>query len=54
MTYILSLLTTNNVILLERIDSNVFTQNLDKSKFNNNYVIVNKFAKELLKKYLSK
>jgi len=54
MTYILSLLTTNNVMLLERIDSNVFTSDLDKSKFDNNYIIVNKFAKELLKSYLRK
>lgn len=54
MTYILSLLTINNVMLLERIDSDVFTSSLDKSKFDNNYIIVNKFAKEILKNYLSK
>lgn len=54
MTYILSLLTTNNIMLLERIDSNVFTSSLDKSKFDNNYIIVNKFAKDLLKDYISK
>ena len=54
MTYILSLLTTNNVILLERVDSNEFTKDLDKSNFTDNYIIVNKFAKELLKKYISK
>ena len=29
-TYILSLAKTNNVILLERKDSNIFTKNLDK------------------------
>ena len=54
MTYILSLLITNNVMLLERIDSAIFTNGLDKSKFDNNYIIVNKFAKELLKNYLGK
>ena len=54
MTYILSLLITNNVMLLERIDSAIFTNGLDKSKFDNNYIIVNKFVKELLKNYLGK
>ncbi len=51
-TYILSLLITNKIILLERIDSNEFTKQLVKSKFTDNYIIVNKFAKELLQKYM--
>ena len=51
-TYILSLLITGNILLLERIDSNIFTKYLDKSNFTDNYVIVNTFAKELLKKYI--
>ncbi len=50
-TYILSLLTTGNILLLERIDSNIFTKDIDKSNFNDNYIIVNTFADELLKKY---
>lgn len=54
MTYVLSLLLTNNIILLERIDSNVFTKDLDKSNFNDNYIIVNKFAEMLLQKYINK
>lgn len=54
MTYILSLLLINNIILLERIDSNVFTKDLDKSNFNDNYIIVNKFAEMLLQKYINK
>lgn len=53
-TYILSLLITGNILLLERIDSNIFTKYLDKSIFTDNYVIVNTFAKELLKHYLKK
>jgi hypothetical protein len=51
-TYILSLLTINKVTLLERVDSNIYTRYLDKEKFTKNYVIVNNFAKEILKKYI--
>lgn len=51
-TYILSLLITNNIILLERKDSNIFTKNLNKENLQDNYIIINTFAKELLKKYL--
>ncbi len=50
MTYILSLLATNNVILLERKDSDVFTSLIDKSFISDNYIIVNRFAEELLKR----
>jgi hypothetical protein len=52
MTYILSLLQANKIALLERVDSNVFTRGLDKSSFKKNYVLVNKFAKDLLLKYI--
>ena len=52
-SYILSLLTTNKIVLLEKIDSNIFTKSLDKASFEKNYIIVNTFAKELLLKYLS-
>ncbi len=49
--FILSLLIdNNNLILLEKKDSNIFTEKLDKNKFNKNYIIVNKFAKQLLNK----
>ena len=53
-TYILSLLMTNNIILLERVDSNIYTGTIDKSKIKDNYIIVNKFAKELLESYLKR
>ena len=53
-TYVLSLLIINKIILLERIDSNIYTSSIDKSNMKNNYIIVNKFAKELLKNYLEK
>ena len=53
-TYILSLLLLNKVIILENIDANIFTKDLDKGNIQNNYIVVNKFAKELLIKYLEK
>ena len=53
-TYVLSLLIINKIILLERIDSNIYTSSIDKSNMKENYIIVNKFAKELLKNYLEK
>lgn len=53
-TYILSLLLLNKVIILEKIDANIFTKDLDKENIKNNYIVVNKFAKELLIKYLEK
>ena len=53
-TYVLSLLIINKIILLERIDSNIYTSSIDKSNMKDNYIIVNKFAKELLKNYLEK
>ena len=53
-TYVLSLLIINKMILLERIDSNIYTSSIDKSNMKDNYIIVNKFAKELLKNYLEK
>ena len=52
MTYILSLLITNNIILLERIDSDIYTKKINKSNIKDNYIIVNKFAKIILEDYL--
>ena len=51
-TYVLSLLLLNKDMLLERTNSNIFTKNLDKSNISDNYIIVNHYAKDLLKKYL--
>ena len=51
-TYILSLLMINKIVLLERVDANKFAKALDKSQIKDNYIIINKFAKELLLKYL--
>lgn len=51
-TYILSLLMINKILLLERKDSNVFSSKIDKEKIKENYLIINTFAKELLKNYI--
>ena len=52
MTYILSLLMTNNIILLERKDSNIFTKSINKDNLEDNYIVVNAYAKELLSRYI--
>lgn len=52
-TYILSLLLTQRAMLLESIDSNIFTENLDKTGITDNYIIVNTFAEKLLDKYIN-
>ena len=49
--FILSLLVDNGkLVLLEKRESNIFTEKLDKSQFTKNYILVNKFAKQLLNK----
>ena len=53
-TYILSLLLLNKIMLLERKDSNIFASNIDKSKLDGNYIILNTFAKKLLADYIEK
>lgn len=52
MTYVLSLLITNKIMILERIDSNIYTGRINKNGVKDNYIIVNKFAKRLLEIYL--
>jgi len=50
--FILSLIINSNLILLENVNSNVFINGLDKTNFTKNYIIVNKFAKKLLKEQI--
>ena len=52
-TYILSLVKNNIMILLEKTDSNIFTKCLDKSNIKDNYIIVNRFIDDILNNYLS-
>lgn len=51
-SYILSLLKFNKLILLERTDANIFGRYMEKEWVQDNYIIINKFADEILKNYL--
>jgi len=51
-SYILSMLKFNKLMLLERTDANIFGKYINKEKIEDNYIIINKFADEILKKYL--
>lgn len=51
-TYILSLLICGNIVLLEKKESNVFIKYTNVPESKDNYIIVNKFAKDILKCYL--
>lgn len=50
MTYIMSLLLTNKIVLLEKVNSNIFTKDIDKTNIEKNYLVVNNFSKEILEK----
>ncbi len=57
-TYILSMLKFNKIILLEKTDANIFGKYLNKKYINkenikDNYIIINKFANEIMEKYLN-
>ena len=51
-TYILSLLICGNIVLLEKKESNVFIKYTNVPESKDNYIIENKFAKDILKSYL--
>ena len=51
-SYILSMLKFNKIILLERTDANIFGRYINKENMQDNYIIINKFANEIMKKYL--
>lgn len=51
-SYILSMLKFNKLILLERTDADIFGKYINKDLIEDNYIIVNKFANDILKKYL--
>ena len=51
-SYILSMLKFNKIILLERTDANIFGRYINKENIKDNYIIINKFANEIIKKYL--
>lgn len=51
-TYILSMLKFNKIILLEKTNANIFGKYINKENIIDNYIIVNKFANEIIQKYL--
>ena len=51
-TYILSMLKFNKIILLEKTNANIFGKYINKENITDNYIIVNKFANEIIQKYL--
>ena len=51
-TYILSMLKFNKIILLEKTNSNIFGKYINKENITDNYIIVNKFANEIIQEYL--
>ncbi len=51
-SYILSMLKFNKIILLERTDANIFGKYINKENIKDNYIIINKFANDIMKKYL--
>lgn len=51
-SYILSMLKFNKIILLERTDANIFGRYINKENIKNNYIIINKFANDIMKRYL--
>lgn len=51
-SYILSMLKFNKMILLERTDANIFGRYINKENMQDNYIIINKFANEIMGKYL--
>ncbi len=52
-TFILSLAKFNKIVLLEKTDADIFGKYIDKQNFEDNYIIINKFADEIMKKYLN-
>ena len=53
-SYILSMLKFNKIVLLEKTNSNIFSKYINKENIESNYIIINKFANEILEKYLEK
>ena len=51
-SYILSMMKFNKIILLERTDANIFGRYINKENIKDNYIIINKFANDIMKKYL--
>ena len=51
-TYILSMLKFDKLIMLERVDAEILGKYINREGMTDNYIIINKFANEIMKKYL--
>ena len=51
-TYILSMLMYDKFVLLEEINANIFGKYMKQKPKKGNYIILNKFANEIMQKYL--
>ena len=51
-TYILSLLKFNKIILLEKTNVNILGKYINKENIEENYIIINKFVDEIMQEYL--
>ena len=51
-TYILSMLIFNKFVLLEEINANIFGKYMKQKPKKGNYIILNKFANEIMQKYI--
>lgn len=52
--YILSLASTNIIMLFERLDSHILTKGIMPKTYEKEYCVVNSHAKDLLKNYLNR
>ena len=52
-TYILSLLRLNKFSLFEEKGANIFAKYIDNVVYENDYVLINNYANEIMKKYLN-
>ena len=48
----MSLLKFNKIILLEKTNANILGKYINKENIEENYLILNKFADEIMQKYL--
>lgn len=51
-SYILSMLSFNKIVLLEKTTANIFGKYINKENIEDNYIIINKFANSIMKKYV--
>ncbi len=51
-TYIVSLIKFDIIVLLEKTDANIFGKYINKEGMTDNYIILNKFANEIMKNYI--